>query len=132
MKILFTISGLLFMTLGAVGVLLPVLPTTPFLLLSAACFMRGSSRFRIWFQSTRLYQRHIQEFLESHAMTIKRKLQILIPVTILLGIILFMVHSIIARLVLIVAMILKWSYFLFRIKTVHPGDNATTDILTEP
>lgn len=113
------------MALGAIGVVLPVLPTTPFLLLASACFMRGSSRFRAWFQTTRLYQRHIKSFAENRAMTIKAKLRILIPVTAILSIAFLCVDSMAGRVIIVAAALLKWGYFLFGIKTINPGVNPT-------
>lgn len=48
MKIFLIISGIISLILGIVGILLPLLPTTPFLLLSAFCFARSSEKLHDW------------------------------------------------------------------------------------
>ena len=47
-RLLFVVLGTLFVLLGIAGAVLPVLPTTPFMLLAAACYARASSRFYNW------------------------------------------------------------------------------------
>ena len=53
-KILWLAAAFISMALGAIGVILPVLPTTPFLLLASFCFAKGSERFHKWFTKTKL------------------------------------------------------------------------------
>ena len=51
-KYIYITVGLIAFALGAIGVALPILPTTPFLLLASFCFARGSEKFNIWFAQT--------------------------------------------------------------------------------
>lgn len=59
---LWNAAGAVFLALGAIGVPLPVLPTTPFLLLAAACFLRGSPRMYGWMMSNRLFGRQLAAY----------------------------------------------------------------------
>ena len=66
-RFLWLIAAFLSLALGAVGVVLPVLPTTPFLLVASFCFAKGSERFHRWFMGTRLYQNHLDSFVKERA-----------------------------------------------------------------
>lgn len=83
---LWALGGFTSFGLGVLGVALPVLPTTPFVLLAAFCFARSSEKVEQWFKSTKLYRRVFETYMTSKEMTLQAKLAILIPITLLLGI----------------------------------------------
>lgn len=61
-KTCYNIAGTVALLLGVVGIFLPLLPTTPFLLLASACYMRGSDRMHQWLMN----QRHLGPYLRSY------------------------------------------------------------------
>ncbi|GHF67738.1 YbaN family protein [Seohaeicola zhoushanensis] len=52
---LWTLAGILSLVLGVIGIVLPVLPTAPFVILAAFCFGKGSPRLRAWLMSHRQF-----------------------------------------------------------------------------
>ena len=80
------VLGIICFVLGAIGVVLPVLPTTPFILLAAYCFARSSKRLEDWFKTTKLYHKVLEDYVERRTMTTKAKMSILVPVSILMAI----------------------------------------------
>jgi hypothetical protein len=65
--------GWLSVVLGVIGIFLPVLPTTPFLLLAAACFMRSSKRFYLWLINHRRLGPWIVDYLDGQGIPLKGK-----------------------------------------------------------
>ena len=66
--------GMLFLSLGMIGVLLPGLPTTPFMLLAAACFARSSKRFYSWLLNNRLFGDKVRRYRAGHGIPPRIKL----------------------------------------------------------
>lgn len=116
--------GFLFLVIGAAGAVLPVLPTTPFLLLSGALFARGSKRFHQWLTQTKLYQSHIEQVLKKKAMTQKSKVTMLITISCMLltGYLLSPIWH--AKVLIAVIAVFHYYYFLFRIKTIRPHEKG--------
>ncbi|MBS3917966.1 MAG: YbaN family protein [Deltaproteobacteria bacterium] len=107
------VAGTLFVGLGIVGIFLPILPTTPFLLLAAACYARSSERFYRWLLNHRWFGKYIRTYQEGKGIPVKAKaLSIsLIWLTIFSSVI-FVVHPLIVRIILIVIAIGVTIYLL--------------------
>ena len=117
-KLLWLMIGIVSMVLGAIGVVLPVLPTTPFLLLASFCFAKGSDRFHKWFIGTKLYKKHLESFVTSRSMTLKTKLCILLPASAMLILAMLAMSNIYGREFIVFLIIFKYIYFFTRIETV--------------
>ena len=117
-KLLWLMIGIVSMVLGAIGVVLPVLPTTPFLLLASFCFAKGSDRFHKWFIGTKLYKKHLESFVTSRSMTLKTKLCILLPASAMLILAMLAMSNIYGRVLIVFLIIFKYIYFFTRIETL--------------
>jgi len=72
--IILIIAGFICVALGIAGIFLPLLPTTPFLLLAGACFIRSSERFYRWLISNRWFGGYIRAYMEHRATTVGLKI----------------------------------------------------------
>ncbi len=102
-KFLYNASGFVSLSLGVIGIFLPLLPTTPFVLLSAWCFARGSDRFLNWLINHRFFGKIIRDYKEEKAVSRKNKIfaLTLLWATILFSIV-FVVESFVVDLILFV------------------------------
>ena len=74
MKLILALLGTISLVLGVIGIFLPVLPTTPFLLLSAALYMRSSGRLYNWLMSHRHLGPYIKNFMVHKSIPLKVKI----------------------------------------------------------
>lgn len=119
-KSIYIIIGFLAFTLGTIGAFLPILPTTPFLLLASFCFARGSERFNIWFTNTSLYKKHLDTLVRERAMTLKQKVCLLAFADFMMAFPLIIIDNYKVKFILILLILFKFYYFIFRIKTIKP------------
>ena len=70
---LFLILGWLFFALGIIGILLPVMPTAPFILLAAGCWARSSRRFHFWLINHKYFGKFVRDWEERHAVPLYAK-----------------------------------------------------------
>ena len=118
-KAFFVVLGCLSLGLGAVGAVLPILPTVPFLMLAAFCFAKSSEKLHNWFVSTKLYNKNLESFVQGKGMTVKTKIRIMVTVTILMSIGFIMMHAVpVGRIILGFVWIFHVLYFIFGIKTL--------------
>ncbi len=120
MKIIYVILGFISMGLGIAGSFLPGLPTVPFLLLASFFFARGSERFHGWFTQTRIYKNYLEDFEKNRSMTLKAKIGLLCLSSTMIAFPIFLLKNNYLRLALILVVIFKYYYFIFRIKTLKP------------
>ncbi|HLU20588.1 MAG TPA: YbaN family protein [Pusillimonas sp.] len=118
MKIFFNTVGFIALALGVVGMVLPLLPTTPFLLLAAACFMRGSDRMYHWMTHNPVFGRYLLDYQRHKGVTLRVKI---LAISLMWGSLLYTMYLLPA---------LWWPigiigvgvslYLIFRLKTI-PG-----------
>jgi Ala-tRNA(Pro) deacylase len=118
LRTLLVVSGTASLGLGIAGIFLPVLPTTPFLLLAAACYARGSKRLHRWLMENRVFGRYIKDYIERRGVSLRVKI-VLLPL--LWGTIaysaLFAVHHAALK-ALLVCVALLVSLHIVRLKTL--------------
>ena len=127
-KILYMILGCFGVGMGAVGAIIPVLPTFPFLMLAAFCFARSSEKLNRWFKTTKLYKENLEDFVAGRGMTMKAKMRIMVTVTLLMsvGFIMMGMSGIVTGcIVLGCVWVFHVVYFLFGIKTI-----PTTEVVS--
>ncbi len=98
---LLMVVGTISLGLGGLGVFLPILPTTPFLLLSAACYSMSSERMHHWMLSNRLFGSYIKNYQEGRGLPLSTKILTLSLLWIVLSYsALFMVNIFIVQIIL--------------------------------
>lgn len=121
MKIVLVTFGCLFMVLAVLGVFLPLLPTTPFLLLASACFVRGSERLHGWLLTNRLFGEYLRNIEEKRGIPLKGKIMTLILLWASLAFSIYTVRPLLLKgmLVLIGLGVSAW---ILRMKTLRYDD----------
>ncbi len=102
LRVILIAAGSLFTGLGILGIFLPVLPTTPFLLLAAACYARSSQKFYDWLLNNRYFGNYIKNYRESKSVPLKVKMLTVALLWITIGFsVIFVVETIFIRVILI-------------------------------
>ena len=120
-KYIFAALGCICLALGTVGVFLPILPTTPFYLLTVFFFANSSQKLHDWFLGTELYQKHLDSFVKDRGMLRSTKISIICTVTLLMGFGFFMMARKgiwIPCVILMIVWLAHIFYFMLRVKTI--------------
>lgn len=90
-RALFNLAGTVALGLGIVGIFLPLLPTTPFVLLAAACYARGSERFHQWLLANRTFGPMVREWEDHRSLPYRTKIAaiVLMSLTMAISIVVF-------------------------------------------
>jgi len=115
LKYLWIVCGTISLVLGVIGVILPFLPTTPFLLLSAFFYARGSQRLYDWLLHNRLFGRYIKNWREGRGIPLRAKVLAVTLITVSIGYsVLYIVPYLIAKVLLVSTAVAVSSYIITR------------------
>lgn len=96
-------AGSFFLSLGIVGIAIPLLPTTPFLLLAAACYLRGSERMYKWMLTNRYFGSYLRNYRQGRGIPWRVKIATVSLLWIVIGFSAIVVtDNMIVRIVLLV------------------------------
>jgi uncharacterized membrane protein YbaN (DUF454 family) len=95
-------AGTLSLAIGIVGIFVPILPTTPFLLLAAGCYLRSSQRFYNWLMGNRFFGNYIRNYIEGRGIPLKVKLFIIILLWVTIGISIWLVAKPLVTIILLI------------------------------
>ena len=101
-RYLLILSGTISLAIGIVGIFTPILPTTPFLLLAAACYLRSSQRFHHWLMNNRVFGSYIRNYTEGRGIPIRVKLFTIALLWVTIGISIWAVNNLIVTIVLLI------------------------------
>ena len=133
-KAFFIALGCVSLALGTIGIVLPILPTVPFYLLTAFCFANSSERLHDWFIHTTVYKKYIGSYFRRRGMTKKAKCLLIGTVTAILvpGFIL-MDKVPVGRAIMLVVWMGHIFYFGFKVQTItqQEADEAMAEALED-
>ena len=102
LRITLIIIGTISTGIGIVGIFLPILPTTPFFLLAAACYLRSSKRFHHWLLNNRFFGIYVKTYVEGKGMPLKLKILAIALIWIAIGVLVgFVVEGLVIRVILV-------------------------------
>ncbi len=99
---LLIIIGTICVAIGVIGIFIPILPTTPFLLLAAACYLRSSQKFYNWLMNNRLFGIYIRNYSEGRGIPVKVKLFTIVLLWVAISISIWLAANLIVTIILLI------------------------------
>lgn len=116
-KLFWIVLGFIGFGIGTVGVVVPLLPSFPFYMLTLFAFAKSSDRLHKWFISTKLYKKNLESFVNKKGMTVKTKIRIMACVTFVMGFGFLMMKNVpVGRIILAIVWVCHMIYFVFGVK----------------
>jgi uncharacterized membrane protein YbaN (DUF454 family) len=118
-------TGSLSVVLGVLGIILPVLPTTPFLLLAAACYIRSSDPFYQWLITNKWLGSYIKNYREGHGIPKRTKIWVISLLWLTIGFSAIFVVPVLIGKIMLVAIASGVTYHIVKVKTLK--ENPSLD-----
>lgn len=126
LRIFLIAAGFLSLALGVIGIFVPLLPTTPFLLLAAFCFLRSSKKLYDWLIHHRVFGKYIYHYLKYRAVTLKTKIGAMIFLAASLTLSIILIAKIPVTVVLLIVGV-SVSIHILSLKTFDSGMEPEKD-----
>lgn len=123
-KILLQIAGFTALALGLIGIVIPVLPTTPFLLLAAFLLAKSSPKMHALLVASKPYQLYVEPFKDAGGMPLGDKIKALAITYIVMGISAYLVQKVHVWIILVLCGLLVFYIIMIHIKTIPKAEQA--------
>ena len=124
-KLFWIVLGFIGFGIGTVGVVVPLLPSFPFYMLTLFAFAKSSDRLHKWFMSTKIYKRNLESFVNKKGMTVKTKIRIMVCVTLVMGFGFLMMKNVpVGRIILAIVWVCHMIYFIFGVKNYSEEEKS--------
>ena len=119
-KMVLIFAGTVFVGLGLLGMFLPLMPTTVFLLLAAYCYSRSSERFHAWLLRNRLFGNYLSNYKAGNGISMRQKVTTTIFLWASIGFSIWLIGGGFWSTLLLIAVAIAVTFHLFMIKTYKP------------
>lgn len=117
-QFLYVVAGTVALGLGLIGIVLPLLPTTPLLLLAAFCYARGSERFYLWLMTNRYIGGYIRAWRENRGIPLRVKVYVIALLWVVMGLTIVFVIPLAAVRVLLALIGIGVTIYLVQLPTL--------------